>query len=82
VLTEASSRWRALATFVAMTFGGALIATLLARHFFGGDILWRNLIGLVISPAYPAVRDTVIQRVPSLVNALLRVIRPGAGGDQ
>lgn len=77
VLTESDSRWRAMAAFVAMTFGGALIATLLARHFADGDPVWRNLIGLAVSPVYPALRETVSKRVPSLLDALLRAFRAG-----
>src|SRR5574343_1132825 len=62
--TRAESRGRAIAYFALTTLAGALIAHILARHFFDSDHLWRNGMALLMGITFPALRERAMTAAP------------------
>lgn len=75
--TQPMTRARNVWVFVATVLIGALAATAAARHWFGGDVLLRNLIAVIAAPLYPVVRDRIANRAPSLLDKALDKIDGG-----
>lgn len=76
--TPSESRGRAIATFALTAMAGALLATVVADRWMGGDEQARNLVGLGSGLTFPAIRERAMAAAPIVLDAILKRIGLGA----
>lgn len=74
VSTEPAGRARTIVVFVATVAAGALIATVVSKHY-GWDSGWRNLAALGLGAFFPVIKDRLGRVAPRVIDgAIKRVV--------
>jgi hypothetical protein len=80
-LAKPASRVYAVALFFASTLACALMATVIAEHYFASSIGARNVCAVVLAAAFHPLFEAFIAAVPGLVAAGTKRARAVLGGS-
>lgn len=81
-LAKPSSRVYAVALFFASTLACALMATVIAEHYFAGSVGARNVCAVILAAAFHPLFEAFISAVPGLVAAFAKRARAAIGSPK